>query len=117
MCHHDNCGFLRYAAPFLCRCLCLLSDLIKLDRGCIGLQHRAIHGVSLAYFKNGGGIDRVAVYGFCQLTLRLSVDRCWVESHLNVLFLIRTHMKGPSGLKRGFLVLAHLSRIVYGLKL
>ena len=117
VCHHDDRGLLRYPAPPLGRCLHLLLYLIELDRGYLPLQHRAIHGVSIAHFKHGGGVDRVALDGFCQLTWRLGVDGCGVEGHLNVLFLADTHLKGPSGLKRGLLVLAHLSRIVDGLKL
>ena len=117
MCHHDNRGLLRYPAPLLCRCLHLLLDLIELDRRCLPLQHRAIHGVSIAHFKYGGSIDRVALNGFRELPRRLGVDRCGVEGNLNVLFLADTHLKGPGGLKRGLLVLAHLSRIVDGLKL
>jgi hypothetical protein len=47
----------------------------------------------------------------------MGVDGCGVEGHLNVLFLADTHLKGPRGLQRGLLVLAHLSSIVDGLKL
>jgi len=114
MCHHDNCGFLRNPAPSLRACLHHLLDLIVLDRGCIPHQHRAIHRLSIAHFEDRSGVDRIALDRFRQLTRRLCVDGCGVESYLNVvLVLTQTHMKGPSGLKRGFLVLAHLGRVIH----
>ena len=98
MCHHDNRGLLRHPAPLLGRCLHLLLYLIELDRGCLPLQHRAVHGVSIAHFKHGGGVDRVALDGFRQLARRLmGVDGCGVESDLYVLFLSDTHLEGPRG--------------------
>ena len=114
MCHHDYCRLLRNAAPPLRACLHHLLDLIVLDRWCLPDQHRAVRRFSIAHFEDGGCVDRVALDRFRQLTRCLGVDGCGVESYLNVvLVLTHTHMKGPGGLKRGFLVLAHLGRVVH----